>query len=76
MWEDNEATLKHAVNNMPKLNPRTKHIGPKYHWFRSHIKPEEIEYHPIHTKFQKANIMTKGLATKDFEDKRKLTMGA
>ena len=60
---------------MPKLNPRTKHIGTKYHWFKSHIKPGEIECHPIHTKVQKADIMTKGLVTKDFENKRKLTMG-
>jgi hypothetical protein len=75
VWEDNEAALRHAVTDMPKLSPRTKHIGTKYHWFRSHINPGVIECHPIHTKIQKADIMTKGLAVKDFENKRRMIMG-
>ena len=33
-----------------------------------------IECHPIHTKVQKADIMTKELAVKDFENKRRMIM--
>lgn len=29
VYEDNEAALKHAVTALPKLSPRTKHIGVK-----------------------------------------------
>ena len=76
VWEDNEAALKHAVTPLPKLTPRTKHIGVKYHWFKSHLKPgSEIECHPISTKVQIADIMTKGLVKIDFENKRRLLMG-
>ena len=40
VWEDNEAALKHAVTDMPKLSPQTKHIGIKYHFFRDKISKE------------------------------------
>ena len=75
VFEDNEAALKHAVTALPKLSPRTKHIGVKYHWFKKKIKLGEIELYPIGTKSQKADIFTKGLGSNDFGDKRKLIMG-
>ena len=74
-YEDNEAALKHAVTPLPKLSPRTKHIGIKYHWFKKKIKVGEIEVFPISTKKQKADIFTKGLGATDFQDKRSLIMG-
>jgi hypothetical protein len=38
--EHNHACLKFA--RMPKLTPRTKHIGIPYHWFRSKVASLEI----------------------------------
>ena len=40
VYEDNEACLKFA--RMPKLTPRTKHIGVPYHWFRTQVERLEI----------------------------------
>ena len=59
-YEDNNAALKHANDPLPKVTPRSKHLGVKYHWFKSKIKGE-IEIHPIDTKLQRADIFTKGL---------------
>jgi len=75
VFEDNEAALKHAGTILPRLSPRTKHIGIKYHWFKSKIKIGEIELLPIDTKIQKADIFTKGLGTSEFENKRELILG-
>ena len=57
------------------MTARTKHIGIKYHWFRSKIKSNEIEILRVSTDLQWADIFTKGLTRYDFEDKRKLFMG-
>ena len=53
----------------------SKFYALKYHWFRSWLKPKEIELQYIDTKEQKANIFTKLLATNDFLHDRKLTCG-
>lgn len=74
-WEDNKAALKHAITSLPRLNPRTKNIGIKYHWFKSKSEPGNgIECHPISTKEQKTDILTKGLTKLEFEEKRKMLM--
>ena len=73
-FEDNNAALKHANDPLPKLTPRSKHLGVKYHWFKSKIKGE-IEVHPIDTKLQRADIFTKGLTRTTYEGLRKLLMG-
>ena len=75
VWEENDAALKHAVMLLPKLTPRTKHIGVKYHWFKSKLKPGRLECHLVKTKLQKADIFTKGLVKGEFKRKRKLLMG-
>ena len=75
VFEDNDAALKHAVTELPKLSPRTKHIGAKYHWFKSKIELGKIEIYPIGTKSQKADIFTKGLGSIEFKEKRMLIMG-
>ena len=54
VFEDNEACLKFArmpklIARMPKLTPRTKHIGVPYHWFRSQVERLEIHIEPIDT---------------------------
>jgi hypothetical protein len=75
VWEDNNAALKLANAQFPNMTPRTKHIAIKYHWFKSHIKQGEIEVRRIDTKVQKADIFTKGIAKKEFEEKRTMIMG-
>jgi hypothetical protein len=75
VWEDNNTALKLANAQFPNMTPRTKHIAVKYHWFKSHIKEGEIEVRPIDTKIQKADIFTKGITRKEFEEKRSMIMG-
>jgi hypothetical protein len=75
VYEDNNAALKLATAQFPNMAPRTKHIAIKYHWFREHLVDGEIEMRPIDTKLQKADIFTKGLAKREFEEKRKMVMG-
>ena len=36
-WEDNVGTQNLANSKGPLMTARTKHIGIKYHWFRSKI---------------------------------------
>jgi hypothetical protein len=75
VWEDNNAALKLANAPYPTMSPRTKHIACKYHWFREHLIPGEIEVLRIDTKLQKADIFTKGLVKLEFESKRKMLVG-
>lgn len=75
VWEDNNAALKLATAQFPNMTPRTKHIAVKYHWFKQHLEEGKIEVRSIDTKVQKADIFTKGLAKRDFEEKRKMLMG-
>ena len=57
VFEDNDACLKFA--RMPKLTPRTKHIGIPYHWFRTQVERLEIQIKRIDTKSQLADQFTK-----------------
>jgi Reverse transcriptase (RNA-dependent DNA polymerase) len=75
VFEDNNGCLTLAKAAFPNMTPRTKHIAVKYHWFRSHLKPGEIDAVRIDTKHQKADIFTKGLPTSEFAEKRKMIMG-
>ena len=47
----------------------------KYHWFRSHLKPNNIQVVKVNTKDQQADILTKGLRTQCFEENRKQLLG-
>ena len=40
VYEDNAACLKFA--QLPRITPRTKHIGIPYHWFRSQVEELQI----------------------------------
>ena len=75
VFEDNEACLRLASSTMPKLTPRSKHIAVKYHWFWEKLEPLNIVILSIDTKSQLADIFTKGLTPKEFEEKRKLVSG-
>ena len=73
VFEDNNGALGRATS--PKMTPRTRHIAVKYHFFKEHVKPGEIEIVKVDTKAQKANIFTKGLTTNSFESIRLILMG-
>ena len=73
VYEDNDACLKFA--RMPKLTPRTKHIGIPYHWFRTQVERLEIHIERIDTKDQLADQFTKGLPVDAFRQARKRLMG-
>ena len=74
VFEDNNGALDLATSL--KLTPRTKHIGVKYHFFKSHVgEDKEIRIVPIDTLVQKADIFTKGLDFIAFGRIRKLLMG-
>jgi hypothetical protein len=73
-FEDNNGALGLAV--APKMTPRTKHIGVKYHFFKSMIGEQKgIIIRHIDSSQQKADIFTKGLTQDTFESIRKLLMG-
>ena len=73
VFEDNDACLKFA--RMPKLTPRTKHIGIPYHWFRTQVERLDIQIERIDTKEQLADQFTKGLSVEAFRQAHKLLMG-
>jgi hypothetical protein len=73
IFEDNQGCVELA--NAPKLCPRTKHIGLKYHHFRSHVARGDIKILWIGTKHQLADIFTKPLPVASFEYLRHLLLG-
>jgi hypothetical protein len=60
---------------MPKMSPRTKHIGIPYHFFRSKVESLEIKVVAIDTDNQLGEQFTKGLPEPKFVRDRKRTMG-
>jgi hypothetical protein len=75
LHEDHTDALILAKMEPERMALRSKHSGVKYHWFRTKLKPNEIEIDRIDTKLQRADFLTKSLRTKTFEANRKLTMG-
>ena len=73
VYEDNDACLKFA--RMPKLTPRTKHIGIPYHWFRTQVERLEIHIEHINTTEQLGDQFTKSLPVDKFRLARKRLMG-
>jgi hypothetical protein len=73
VYEDNDACLKFA--RMPKLTPRTKHIGMPYHWFRTQVERLEIHIERVDTLNQLGDQFTKGLPPDPFKVARKRLMG-
>jgi len=65
IFEDNKGCVDLAL--APKLWPRTKHFGLKYHLFRSHVANGSIKIQWINSKNQLADIFTKPLSTSTFE---------
>ena len=73
--EDNLGCLKLAKMEPGRMTPRSKHYGVKYHWFRSKLKPNEIEIDPIGTNDQRADMYTKNLRVLKYEANRLMTNG-
>ena len=74
IFEDNNGAL--GLATAPKLSPRTKHIGVKYHWFKSLIGEEHgILITKVDSEYQKADMFTKGLPLEILSKIRKLVMG-
>ena len=74
VFEDNNGCLQLAT--IPRMTPRSKHIGVKYFWFRSKVGPEHgIEIVKVDTKDQLADIFTKGLPADQFSILRHTLMG-
>ena len=73
VYEDNDACLKFA--RMPKLTPRTKHIGIPYHWFQTQVERLEIHIESIDTNDQLGDQFTKGLPVDSFRRARERLMG-
>jgi hypothetical protein len=75
VWEDNAGALALANLEPGRMTPRSKHYAIKYHWFRSKLKPHNIQVEKIDTNFQKADILTKSLKSIKFVEIRKLLCG-
>jgi hypothetical protein len=73
VFEDNNGALQLA--RAPRITPRTKHYGVKYHFFREQVQNKEIQLFKIDTKKQLADIFTKGLVQSTYEEIRHLLMG-
>merc|ERR1711939_1288833 len=73
--EDNQGCLKLARLEPGRMTPRSKFYAIKYHWFREHLKPNEIEVEPIDTALQRADMFTKNLRSIRFTANRKFTCG-
>lgn len=58
VFEDNSGALEMANNH--KFRPRTKHLNIKYHHFRSYVNTAQITIHPIESKNNLADMLTKG----------------
>lgn len=73
VFEDNSGALEMA--KIHKYRPRTKHICTKLHHFRDYVMRGEITIHPIDTKDQVADFLTKPVNESILVKLRKLIMG-
>ena len=75
VFEDNEAAMKLAKSQLPKITPQSKHFAVKYHWFRERLEEYCFEILPVKTDKQKADLFTKGLLQTEFRTKGHMIMG-
>ena len=73
--EDNLGALTLANLEPGRHTPRSKFYALRLHWFRSWLKPQQIELIHCPTKLQKADYLTKPLGATDYEVQRQLSMG-
>ena len=75
VFEDNRAAEILATTDPPRMTPRSKSLGVKYHWFRSHLSPTTIMVKSVPSKENRADIFTKFLDRHNFERHRKAICG-
>jgi hypothetical protein len=75
IFEDNQACYQLATTDPPRMTPRSKSIAIKYHWFREHLRPGEVEIASIASQEQLADIFTKPLSPTIFEYFRMKLLG-
>ena len=68
VWEDNMGALTLANMEPGRMTPRSKFYAIKYHWFCSHLKPNKISVEKIATDSQRADILTRELHSRTFEN--------
>jgi hypothetical protein len=73
--KDNIGALTLAQLEPGRHTPRSKFYALRLHWFRSWLKPREIDIVHISTKDQKADYLTKPLTSQLFQRCRILSMG-
>ena len=61
VWEDNNGALKLANLESPRMTPRSKHYGIKYHWFRTKLIQYKIILKKVSSEFNLAYMLTKAL---------------
>jgi hypothetical protein len=75
VWEDNEGALTLANLDPGQHTPRSKFYDVKVHWFRSHLRPNNVVVRRIPTRDQLADMFTKDLVREIFERLRQQLMG-
>ena len=75
VWEDNDSCCILANLDPGRSTSRTKFFAIKFHWFRSHLKPNHIEVRRIDSCMQKADILKKRLGKMKFKEIRMLLCG-
>ena len=73
VFEDNSGALEMA--KIHKYRPRTKHLNVKLHHFRSYVESKAVSIHPIDTKEQLADYLTKPVCEEILKYLRKKVMG-
>jgi hypothetical protein len=73
VFEDNSGALEIAKTH--KFRPRTKHINVKMHHFRDYVARGEISIHPIDSKDQASDYLTKPVPEDTLVRLRRIMMG-
>ena len=74
-WEDNAGALALAKLDPGQHTARSKFFDSKVHWFRSMLKPNEIEVEKVESELNLADAFTKPLPRDQFEFLRKKLIG-
>jgi hypothetical protein len=73
--EDIQGALRLPNMEPGRQTPRSKFYAIKYHWFRSWLKPKQIEVQYVESICKKADMLTKSLSVGVFERNRRISCG-
>ena len=68
--EDNQACMRYAKNS--NFHGRAKHISIRYNFVKEFVNQEDVELVYCPSEKMKADIFTKGLSLKKFEELRRM----